>query len=51
LKELLQELESREKECKFITNIVGNENEVMMGALNKLNFKSCDLITYYRKCK
>lgn len=49
LKELLQEIESREKECKFITNLVGDENEVMMGALNKLNFKSCDLITYYRK--
>ena len=49
LKELLQELESREKECKFITNLVGNENEVMREALNKLSFNSCDLITYYRK--
>lgn len=49
LKMLLKELESREKECKFITNLVGNENEVMMKSLDKLKFKSCDLITYYRK--
>lgn len=51
LKMLLQELESREKECNFITNLVGSENEVMMKSLNKLNFKSSDLITYYRKCE
>ena len=51
LKMLLQELESREKECNFITNLVGNENEVMMKSLNKLNFKSSDLITYYRMIK
>ena len=49
LKMLLQELERREKECNFITNLVGTENEVMMKSLNKLNFKSSDLITYYRK--
>ena len=48
LKLLLQELEAREKECNFITNLVGNENEVMMKSLNRLNFKSSDLITYYR---
>ncbi len=51
LKMLLQELETREKECNFITNLVGNENEVMMKSLNKLNFKSSDLTTYYRKTK
>ena len=51
LKMLLQELENREKECNFITNLVGAENEVMMKSLNKLNFKSSDLITYYRKTK
>lgn len=51
LKRLLQELEKREKECNFITNLVGIENEVMMKSLNKLNFKSSDLITYYRKTK
>lgn len=49
LKRLLQELEIREIDCKFITNLVGAENEVMMKSLNKLNFKSSDLITYYRK--
>ena len=51
LKMLLKELEKREKECNFITNLVGNENEVMMKSLNKLNFKSSDLITYYRMIK
>lgn len=51
LKRLLQELEAREKECNFITNLVGAENEVMMKSLNKLNFKLSDLITYYRKTK
>lgn len=51
LKMLLQELEIREKECNFITNLVGNENEVMIKSLNSLNFKSSDLITYYRKTK
>lgn len=49
LKMLLEELELRELECNFITNLVGNENEVMMKSLNRLNFKSSDLITYYRK--
>lgn len=49
LKMLLEELELREQECNFITNLVGNENEVMMKSLNRLNFKSSDLITYYRK--
>jgi len=51
LKMLLQELEEKEIKCKFITNLVGNENEVMIRSLNKLNFKSSDLITYYRKTK
>lgn len=49
LKLLLEELESREKECNFITNLVGSENEVMIKSLGKLNFKSSDLVTYYRK--
>ena len=48
LKMLLHELESREKECNFITNLVGNENTVMINSLNKLDFKTSDLITYYR---
>lgn len=45
---LLKELEIREKECKFITNFVGSENKVMIDSLEKMNFKSSDLITYYR---
>lgn len=51
LKMLLNKVESREKECNFITNLVGSENETMIKALDKLNFKSSDLITYYRKIK
>lgn len=47
-KMLLQELETREKDCHFITDLVGNENEVMMNSLKKLEFKSSDLITYYK---
>ena len=49
LKMLLKELEYREKGCKFITNLVGNDNEIMLNSLNRLNFKSSDLITFYRK--
>lgn len=49
LKMLLHELESREKECNFITNLVDTENEVMINSLNKLGFKSSDLVTFYRK--
>lgn len=45
---LLQELETREKDCHFITDLVGNENDVMMNSLKKLEFKSSDLITYYK---
>ena len=48
LKMLLNKLEEREKNCNFITNLVGNENDVMMKSLQKLNFKSSDLITYYK---
>ena len=47
-KELLNELETRETECNFITDLVGPDNEVMKHVLDKMNFKSCDLITYYR---
>lgn len=48
LKMLLKELEIREKECKFITNFVSSENKVMIDSLERMNFKSSDLITYYR---
>lgn len=47
-KRLLTELEMKESECNFITDLVGTENEIMKKALNKLNFESSNLITYYR---
>lgn len=47
-KQLLLELEKKESECNFITDLVGTENEVMQKALNKLSFDSSDLITYYK---
>ena len=47
-KQLLAELEQKERDCHFITNLVGPENEVMQKALNNLNFKQSDLATYYR---
>lgn len=47
-KKLLRELETREKECNFITDLVGPENEGMQIALEKMKFDSSDLITYYR---
>ena len=47
-KELLSELEKRETECNFITDLVGPDNEVMKNVLHKLKFESSDLITYYR---
>ena len=48
-KELLNELEKRETDCNFITDLVGPDNKVMKNVLHKLNFESCDLITYYWK--
>lgn len=50
-KMLLHELGSREKECKFITDFVGNENEVMLSSMEKLGFKSSDLKIYYKMSK
>lgn len=50
-KMLLHELVSREKECKFITDFVGNENEVMLSSMEKLGFKSSDLKIYYKMSK
>ena len=47
-KQLLKELETREDECNFITDLVGPENKGMQIALGKMNFESSDLITYYR---
>lgn len=47
-KRLLAELEIKESECNFITDLVGTENKIMKKTLNKLNFESSNLITYYR---
>lgn len=47
-KMLLTELELREDSCKFITDLVGNENRVMLNSMKKLGFKSSDLITFYK---
>lgn len=45
---LLQELERKEKDCHFITDYVGNENEVMLNSMKKLDFKLPDLKIYYK---
>lgn len=51
LKQLLLELETREKDCHFITDLVGTENIVMRNTMNQLNFKPSDLTVFYRKIK
>ena len=47
-KKLLEELEKKETNCNFITDLVGKDNDIMKKTLDRLNFKSSDLITYYR---
>ena len=47
-KKLLEELEKKETNCNFITDLVGKDNAIMKKTLDRLNFKSSDLITYYR---
>lgn len=47
-KQLLKELVRIEHECDFITGLIWPENEIIQKALEKMNFKSSDLITYYR---
>lgn len=47
-KKLLEELEKKETNCNFITDLVGKDNSIMKKTLDRLNFKSSDLITYYR---
>ena len=44
----LKELEKNEKDCNFITDLVGVENDVMKNTLNKLEFETSDLVTYYK---
>lgn len=47
-KQLLKELENKEINTNFITDLVGPENEYMQIALEKMKYESSDLITYYR---
>ena len=47
-KMLLSELEKIEISSNFITNLVGNENSIMMKSFNKLGYRNSDLITYYK---
>lgn len=47
-RQMLKELETKEFECNFITDLVGTDNTVMQATLKKMNFESSDLITYYR---
>lgn len=48
LRKMLEELLKKEEDTKFITNLVGNENIIMAKAMEKLDFESSDLITYYK---
>ena len=50
-KQLLSELEKKEQNCNFITDLVGVDNEIMKKTLNKLNFESSNLITFYKMIK
>lgn len=45
---LLNELERTEPSCKFITDFVGKDNDVMQQTINKLGFKMSNLDIYYR---
>lgn len=47
-KQLLKELENKESNTNFITDLVGPENEYMQIALEKMKYESSDLITYYK---
>lgn len=47
-KNLIKELEKKENDCNFITDLVGTNNVVMKNVLDKLEFKSSNLVTYYK---
>lgn len=47
-KKLLKKLEIKECECNFITDLIGPDNDWMQNVLKRMNFKSSDLITYYK---
>lgn len=45
---LLEELKVKEKDCNFITDYVGGENEIMLNAMSKVGFKASELKLYYK---
>lgn len=47
-KQLIKELEKKEDECNFITGLIWPENKIMKITLEKMNFKTSELNTYYR---
>ena len=48
-KSLINELKKIEPECKFFTWLIGPENEIIQIVLKKMDFKTSDTITYYKK--
>ena len=50
-KQMLKRIEEKEKNCNFITDLVGPDNEGMQQTMERLGFESSDLITYYRMIK
>ena len=48
-KSLVNELKKIEPECKFFTWLIGPENEIIQIVLKKMDFKTSDTVTYYKK--
>jgi len=48
MKKLLNEIYIIEKNSKFVTALVGPENEGMRKALDLIGFKTSELVTYYK---
>lgn len=48
-KQLIEELKNKENWCNFFTDLVWLENLKMKNILEKMNFKSSNLVTYYKK--
>lgn len=48
-KQLIKELEHKESWCNFFTDLVWPENLKIQNILEKMGFKSSNLVTYYKK--
>jgi GNAT superfamily N-acetyltransferase len=48
LREFLNYIIESERDCNFITGLVGTENDVMQKCFDKLSFSRSKLITYYK---